>query len=326
MLKLFLALNIILLNLSAAKSDFESCKLKIIDSNSILKQNIELPVEKNRRLIFSKNIPNAKIIKHDPFLSLFLVEDSGRFKYPFVINNKLSLPTAVVDNTNIVEGKIAKEQAGLNSFAKFTKQTASTAILTSTCCCIEGLVTPKGIIEKKFVERFLEIDKVSYSDIGIRVVDENSLVTVKLVNPFVDNNPFKIDDLILELDDKRVKNSAIFMRNILFSKVGSTHKVKIKRGDNIISISVNTQNRVGGGYLSDTFLESLGIFFDENLNVVKLEDKAMQYSIKLGDQLLQVDGKDVSSDEDVSKILSNMYKASNLLFTRGRFQFFIRVN
>ena len=91
MLRLFIALNLLLLNLYACKGGFDSCKSKIIDSNAISNQQLYLPVKNNQRLLYSKTKPNSKIIKHDKFLNLYLVEDPKPFKYPFIINNKFSL-------------------------------------------------------------------------------------------------------------------------------------------------------------------------------------------------------------------------------------------
>ena len=88
---------------------------------------------------------------------------------------------------------------------------------------------------------------------------------IKAINPFVKSNPFKVNDCVLEFDGKKVKSSAVLMRKILFSKIGSTHTLKLKRDSKILTFRIKTHKRSGGGYLSDTFLEFLGISFDKNL-------------------------------------------------------------
>jgi len=326
MFRLFLALNLLLLNLFACKGGFEACKLKTIDSNSIINQTLRIPVLNNQRLIFSKNTPNAKIIKHDPFLSLYLIEDTKKFKHPFRINNKLSLGTAAVDKKMVIEGKITKHQIGLNSFAIYSEPLFAPSILLNSCCALEGIVTPIGIIEKEYIERFLKVKKVSYSDIGIRVADEGKLVVVSASNPFMNNNRFEKDDCILEFDSKKVKDSATLMRDILFSKIGSIHKVKIKRDSKVLTFNVKSQKRKGGGFLSDTCLEFLGLSFDKNLHVIKIEKKALKYQIKLGDKLLQINGENIKTEQDILEKLANSKKSSNLLFQRRNFQFFVSVN
>lgn len=326
MLRLFIAINILILNLYACKDGFEACRLKTVESQSIVNETLQIPVQSNQRLIFSLTPPKSKIIKHDPYLSLYLVEDTKKFKYPFRVNMNISLGTIGVDGKSVIEGKIVKRQVGLNSFATYSEPLSSPSLLLNSCCALEGIATPHGIIEKEYIDRFLKVKTVSYSDIGIRVQDVKKMVVVTGSNPFMKDNPFKIDDVILELNSKKVKNSAEFMRDILFSKIGSVHKIKIKRDSKILTFSVMTQNRVGGGFLSDTFLEFFGISFDKNLCIIKIEKKAEQYGLKLGDKLLQVNTSDIQNAQDISRLLDNCTKSVNLLFQREQFQFFVKVN
>jgi len=326
MFKLFIALNILLLNLYACKGGFESCKLKVIHSDSINNKQLQISINKNQRLIFSKTRPKSKILKYDKFLNLYLVEDKKNFKYPFRINNKLTLGTAAVNTKTVIEGKITKHQVGLNKFAKYNEPLFIPSILLNSCCALEGIITPEGIIEKEYIDRFLKIKKVEYADIGIRIKDEKKLVIVDSSNPFMNNNPFKIGDCILKYDGKKVKNSADLMRWILFAKVGSKHKLKIKRANKTINLSVISQKRQGGGYISDTFLEFLGLSFNKTLHIVSIEKKAKKYQLLLGDKLLQIDGEKIKTEQDILKKLAHEKKESHLLFQRDNFQFFIRVN
>ncbi|MCK9453903.1 MAG: PDZ domain-containing protein [Sulfurimonas sp.] len=326
MLRLLLALNFLFVNLYACKGGIESCRLKTLDSGAIVKNSLHIPLENNQKLIFSTTTPNGKILKHDPYLSLYLVEDKKNFKYPFRINTNQSLGTFGVDNRSVIEGKIVQKQLGLNRFATFSEALFAPSLLLNSCCALEGIVTERGIIEKEYIEHFLNSKKVAYGNFGIRVKDIGSAVTVSSSNPFFKENPFKKDDIILELDGKKVKDSALFMRDILFSEVGSLHSVKIKRGNKILTVSVKSQNRVGGGYLSDTFLESLGISFDKNLCIIKIEKKAQQYGLKLGDKLLEVNKKGVKNEEEIAELIDNPKKSAYLLFTREHFQFFVKVN
>ena len=326
MFKLFIALNILLLNLYACKGGFDSCKKKIIDSHSINNQQLQIIINKNQRLIFSKTKPNSKILKYDKFLHLYLVEDKKGFKYPFRINNKLTLGTAAVDNKMVLEGKILKHQVGLNKLAKYNQPLFIPSILLNSCCALEGIVTPEGIIEKEYIDRFLKVKKVEYGDIGIRVEDENKLVVVNASNPFMDDNPFQIDDCILEFDGKKVKNASELMRWILFTKVGSKHKVKIKRATKVVSVSVISQKRNGGGFVSDTFLEFLGLSFDKTLHVTKISKEAQKYQLVLGDKLLQINNEKIKTEQDILKKLANDKKEAYLLFQRRAFQFFIKIN
>jgi len=325
-LRLFVALNLLLLNLYACKGGYDSCKNKINDSNSISKNILQIPIKNNQRIIFSRTTPNETILKHDPFLSLYLVEDKKGFKHPFNINYRLTLGTAVVNKTEAVEGKILKHQVGLNSFAMFGECITVPSLLLTSCCSLEGIATPEGVIEKEYIDRFIKIKKVSYSDIGIRVVDEKKLVIINEVNPFIKGNPFKVNDCVLEINGKKVKNASALMRDILFSKIGSTHKIKVKRDSKILTLSMKSQKRYGGGYLTDIFLKFLGISFDKSLTIVNIEEKAKKYNLKLGDKLLKMNHKNITTEAEILKTISKSKESTNLLFQRDDFQFFVKIN
>lgn len=326
MFRLLLALNFLFFNLYACKGDFDSCRLKVVDSESIVNQTLQIPIENNKRLIFSTTAPNAKIIKHDPYLSLYLIEDTKKFKYPFRINMNIGTGLFGVDNNKIIKGKIVKQQNGLESFATFSEQLSTPSLLLNSCCSFEGIITERGIIEKEYIERFLKSKTVSYADFGIKVNDVGSAVVVSSANPFIKDNFFKKDDIILELDGKKVKNSATLMREILFSKIGSTHSVKIKRGGETSVISVTSQDKKGGGLLSDTFLEFFGLSFDKNLVIKKIEKNAERYGLKIGDKLIQIDTKSVKNEQEIFDMMSDSKKSANLLFQREQFQFFVKLN
>lgn len=325
MLRLFLALNFLLLNLYACKGGYDSCKQKILDSNSIVNGTISLPVKQNKRLVFSTKTPKNKIFKFDPYLSLYLVEDKTSFRYPFSMNNKLTLGIASVDNKRATEGNIARHQIGLNRLGTFSEPISAPSVLLTSCCSFKGLVTPRGIIEKEYIERFLSKQKVSYSDIGIRVSDEKKCVLVNKINPFMAHNPFLLNDCIVAFDGKKVKDAASLMRWILFSKVGSMHNVKVKRGSKYLDLRMMSNMRNGGGDLREIALDFLGIHFDKNLFIVMIEPKAEKYGLKIGDKLLEINKKNIPSKDKIEQLLKQNDKPVNLLFLREYFQFFVKV-
>jgi hypothetical protein len=51
MFRLFLALNFLLLNLFACAGGYDSCRQKIIDSNAVKLQSLQITVLKNKKLI-----------------------------------------------------------------------------------------------------------------------------------------------------------------------------------------------------------------------------------------------------------------------------------
>lgn len=326
MFRLFLLLNLFLFNLYACKGGYDSCKLKINDSNTILSNSISIPINKKQRLIYSKSTPNAKILKHDPFLNLYLVEDTKSFKYPFRINMNDPLGMASVNNSDAIEGKITREQVGLNSLALFSEVISYPSILTNSCCSLEGIVTPEGIIEKEYIHRFLTAKDTRYSDMGIRVKDNKNCVEVLSVDPYYLENPFKKGDCILEFNGKKISSASVLMKKVLFSKIASKNKVKIRRNGKIITFNINTYERHGGGYLSDTYLEQKGIFFDSELNIVKIDREFNNYELKIGDKLMMVNGVRVHNKQELKDYMSQYKEFSFLLIERDHFQFFVKIN
>jgi len=323
--RLFILSNLLLLNLLACQGGYNSCQKKIRDSHSLFSQTISIPIKNHKRIIYSKTKPKTTILKHDPFLSLYMIIDNTKFKYPFETSYKIAMGMASVNSKRAIEGRIARHQIGLNKFALFSEVVSTPSLLLTSCCSLEGFVTPEGIIEKEYIDRFITIKNVSYSDIGIRVKDEKKLVIVDAINPFLEGNNFKIDDCIVTFDGKKVKNAATLMRWILFSKIGSHHTVKIKRANRFMILKMQSSKRNGGGYLSDTFLEFLGISFDKNLKIISIKPKAEKYQLKIGDKLIQINQKKITTEAQILKMLSEAQESSNLLFQRDGFQFFVKI-
>jgi len=318
-------LTLLFITLSACNLGYYSCKKKIIDSSSIVAKTIQIPVKRHQRVIFSRTTPKYKIIKYDPFLSLYLVEDKKGFRYPFKINNRTSKNLASLTNNSILEGRIVKRQIGLDSFATFSQCFFVPSVLTDNCCFLEGIATPKGIIEKAYIKRFIKAKDISYGDIGIRVINENKKIIVKACDPFIKDNPFKKNDCIVAFNSHRVKSASSFMQNVLFSKIDSICRIRVKRGNSFITFKVFVHKRYGGGYVSDTFLEQKGIYFSKNLVVVKLEKGFKNYGLKIGDRLIKVNSVYVKSEADLRKYIENFKDFSSLLFEREDFQFFVNL-
>lgn len=330
MLRVFLILNLLFINIYACKGGYDSCKRKIIDSQTIQNQNLIIPISKKQRLIFTDDIStlkkHSKIIKQDPFLGLSLVEDKKSIRYPFRLNRHPSLGVAAVNKRVALEGRLKKRQVGLNTLASFNDALSAPSLLLTSCCSLEGVVTPRGIIEKAYLKRFINSKDITYGDIGIRLKDKNGVVVVAASDPFMKSNHFKKGDCILKYDGKKVKQSADLMQKILFSKIGTAHKVKIKRDGKLFDLKATTVKRYGGGLMSDTFLEQKGIYFDKALHIVKIGQNFKNYGLLVGDQLLQVNGVKVQTQQELLEYIADFKDFSALLFERRHFQFFVHVN
>ena len=323
--RLFTLLTLLFFNSFACIGGYNSCIAKIKDSHTLQNKTLFIPVKNNRLLVYSKQKPKAKILKYDPFLSLYLIEDRKKFPYPFDINMHLQLGTAIVDAKRAKEGRFRKNQIGLNSLAIYSEKLNAPALITSSCCSLEGIVTSRGVIQKEYIRRFLSRATSKYADVGIRVSNKNSCVVVKASNPYIKKNPFQKGDIIVAFDGRKVKRASTLMRQILFSKIGSTHTFKVKRNGKFLDFRVKSFQRVGGGVVSDTFLEQKGIYFDDTLHIVKLNNFYKKYGLAIGDRLLKVNGKYVKNQEQLLKNMEKFKDFSSLLFEREKFQFFVNI-
>ncbi len=328
MLRVFVALTFFLLfNLYACEGGYNSCIKKIKHSKSIQNKTLQIPLSKYKRLVFSRTKPKGKILKHDPFLSLYIVKDTKGFAYPFKINMQYPSGIAMVTNTSAKEVRITSRQIGLNQFAKINTKLKVPALLTNSCCSLEGIVTWRGIIEKVYIKRFISKKDIRYADIGIRVKDTKKGIEVVSYDPFMKNNPFKKGDYILAFDGRKIKYSSTLMQRILFSRIGTMHNVKVRRNSKVINIKVRGQKRLSGGYKIETYLEQYGLTFDKNLYIIKIDRSKKFYGLKLGDQLLKVNTHRVKKQEDVMKYISDFKFHPRLLLQRnGNFQFFVNMD
>jgi hypothetical protein len=324
-LRLFVLSQLLLFQLCACSGAFALCIDKINDSHALENNTPNIVVENHKRIVFSQTQPDGKILKYDPFLSLYLVEDTQNFQFPFVFDAKLQKSTAILNTKEVKRGRFLQEQIGLNTFAHYSKSLPTKGIVLNSCCMLEGISTPRGVIQKAYLEHFLQTDTAEYGDIGIRVKDENHLVIVNASDPFMPKNPFKSGDCITAFDGEAVTSAGALMQKILFSKVSSQHTVVLKRSGKVLKFPVATHKRYGGGYLSDTFFESQGLYFDNQLSITRLSKAFQAYGIRVGDRLLQVDAVPVNNQEQLRLYLEQHKEYTRLLFERDNFDFFVKI-
>lgn len=176
------------------------------------------------------------------------------------------------------------------------------------------------------MDNFIKKKKFEYSDIGIRAANKNSKTIVKRVNPFDKELSLKKGDVVLEIDSKKVQNAAHLMREILFSKIGKKHKLKIQRDGKVLYVEAVGKKRYGGGEIGDTFLEAKGLYFNQDLTIMKVSGEFEKYGLKIGDKLLQVNGVKVVSISDIRDNIDAFKYHASLLFERNDFQFFVNIN
>ena len=313
------------LTLFCAPQEFKSCQLKYQVSSIKTGASQAFAVDREHVLFYSEKEPSGELVKRDPFLGLSLVKSPRPFKHVFALLKTDPKKIAAVLPESIIEGKMLSEQIGLDRLAQFSKPLPQNAIITGSCCGIMGISTPKGVIEKVYIRRFLENKEVVYGDIGIRLADSDGVRLVE-VNPFVENSPFFLDDIIIEMNGKKAHSAAQISREILFSAPGSRQNFVIHREKKELKLEALVRKKTGGGLKPDSFFNPLGLKFDESL--IAIADSP-QHEIKEGDRLLRVMDQDVTRLADVRRILSQEKTSQNtkiiLLVRRSGFDFFIPI-
>ena len=304
---------------------YTSCVDKVRDAHVIRGKTLFIPVSKTTRLVYSFTQPKEKILKYDPFLSLYLVEDADSFQYPFIMTMPKKLKTSLVTQKKACSGKIIHHQVGLNHFGVYSASFKQPALITNACCVLEALSTPFGLIEKPYLQHFLNTKKVVYGDIGIRVEQKGKAVVVIARDPYLKNNPFQKGDKIISFDTLRFPSASLLMQKILFSPLGSYHRIGIQRGAKKHIFHVSITKRYGGGMLSDTFLEREGALFDNSLHLLKVSAKLQKFGLEVGDKLLAVNGHSVKTEAQLRSYLVDFHNYSQLLIERNKFQFFVNI-
>ncbi len=326
MQKTLLLFLLFTLKLFSYSDGFSICQNKALDADAFSDaSSVSVALKHNNRLIYSKKTPNFAYKKYDPYLGLALVEDKSHFKYPFVFYTKHAKRFASIYKNSIQEGKILNQQCGLNKFAKFSKPIKELSLILSNCCDLAGIATKDGVIDRYYLENFLnyKAKDVVYGDVGIRL-DKN--LHVISINPFFKIQNFLKNDKILAFDSIKTDSICKLRRLILFAKIGSFHTFKILRNNKIKYIKAKVEKRLGGGLLNDTFLEYLGFSLDKNLCIENINSKEIQTQLNIGDCLIEVNFHKVNLVSDIQNALKRDKLENTLLFERNNFQFFIHIN
>ncbi|SFP55904.1 PDZ domain-containing protein [Hydrogenimonas thermophila] len=276
------------------------------------------------RFISLKCPNNKKIIAYDRFKGLCLFQDTTkkpfylakhRTNFFFCQSDKPKSVTILSYPSSIYPGLI-KESV------------KKRGALFGECCHLAGVVDINGEwYDVTSIKKLLKKD-TKHSDIGIRFSVNEKYTVVKRVDPFV-NSPLLPGDKVIKIN--KIKNPTLKqVRDRVDScKVGRKIFIEVKRNKRLLSYRVNCFKRVGGGKVSDTFLEHLGIWFDKNLVITNIDKSGAGYKsgLRKGDKLLKIDESLVYKQVDVQKVMSNYAvkksMPNSMLWERDGFQFFL---
>jgi hypothetical protein len=301
------------------ESGFESCLQKVNDLHVVQNDTLQIPLKQKKLLIYS-NKPLNNTMKSDPFLGLYLIKAKYAVSHPFKFHKTLPYSQLASVSTGITCGNITHPQKGLEHLATFSSPLQQNGVVLTSCCELVGVATPRGIIQKRYIQHFLEKGGV-YGEIGVRVMQKDKKVKVCSVNRFINRKLF-IGDIIVSVNKKTIHNVKEFNEAVLFAKIGSVVQVELIRDNKKIQLSMKVMQRKGGGLLSDTFFEAIGVYFDPTLHVIASTNP----SLHVGDRIFSINKKAVKNYKDMRLALSSIEDIVKIGITRKGLDFFITLN
>jgi hypothetical protein len=312
--------------------DFRQCYTKNKQSFVYFGDIRAVAVTKHLAVAYSQTKPKVPFVKFDPFLNLYLFSSKKTLKPVHLKSTKflkLGEWIAGMDDTSLYAGNFAKSGDVLDTFYLQNAKLDKNSIISCLCCEVYGLGIGAGsFIGSEYIKRFIKAKNIYYGDIGVRFEKHANDFIVKSVDPFYVNQLLNINDKILKINGKKVTSLKQLNQTVLFAKPKSIITIELLRGKNIFKRSLVVRSRMGGGYLSDSFLEKKGIFFDDDMKISKISKKsfATKSGLHVGDKLIQIDHKKIINQNDVKEYLSSIKsKEVHLLFDRNDFQFFVKV-
>lgn len=330
---LLLAFVFTLLAVPPDYPDFSKCQEKITDAMLPTPVGDAIAIGSNRYLLFSPVAPNQfKIIRHDPFLQLYLIEaDTNDHPLELWDNRPTKNPDkwmASISRQHVEKGQKTGWGTGIDQLATFSSETEPGSVMTGICYQIYGIgVGAKHYIETYYLDRFVKNEAVYYGDIGVRVQEKEGVV-ITSSDPFFPGNPFRVGDRIIKVQNQSIENVQEFYDLVINLPEGKRVGIEIKRYGQIKEFPVVVSRRYGGGYMTDTFLERFGVAVGKNLQVLKATpDSPNRFRwLKPGDRLLSINHQPVERYEDIQNLLSQTRREQvTFLMERDQFQFFIQV-
>lgn len=309
------------------KSDFKACFNKHYHSFVKIGSKTGVAVSKHKVLLFSKRYMRG-YAKRDPFLGLYLFKRAKKLQpVKFIDFSKVRKNVGVIGNSDFDIAEITSFSNGLDIPAKLNKKVKPNRLIDCVCCRPFGLSRGgMGFIDSDFILRFLEKRRVTYADSGLKFEQKKSNIYIKEKNPFFKGLYIPVGSQVVKVDGKRYENVSSLSKYILFSKIGKVINITYKYGRKIHHQKIKLKRKITGGLISQTYLESIGLWINYKLRVayVAKNSRAFKLGIKKGDKLIKINKHFIKSYPDIKKALLKIAdRKIYLLLSRDDFQFFV---
>ncbi|RDU64794.1 hypothetical protein CQA44_03530 [Helicobacter sp. MIT 14-3879] len=268
----------------------------------------------------NKNFNHPKIIKYDYLTGLILFSDK-------LLNQKYTLrevdktiKVSAINDSSITTGSIQQRQNSLVNLAIFSKEIKQNSVISDICYQAYGISAKNNkFIDKKYIELFLNKNGM-YSDIGIKL---NANLRIENINPFI-GNAIKINDILLSINGVDIKNINDFIDISSNLNTSKNALLKIKRGNDIISVIIKPFKRLTPFIENDSYLEIFGIMLDNKLVV---RSKVNKFNFKQNDRILRLNQIKVRNKSELDSAILQTFRENekefSFLVIRDDFEFFI---
>ncbi|EJF07736.1 hypothetical protein ThvES_00002120 [Thiovulum sp. ES] len=269
-------------------------------------------IDDEQAVLFSTKVPyKLEIIRSVPQFGVYFVSHGlklGKDSLPLKIRQVRNNIRFVMDDKNYYAGRMIQKQIA-SIPALFSQEVSPNSLVFSGCCVMTGIsLGGNKYVSAQFVERASKNDQKYLSDIGARFVKDGNDIYIYRVNPFFTDNPFEEGDRLIFLNGEKYADLEKLQLDIMFSENYADMKMTIERNGEVLDVQTKSMPYYGGGVLGDTFLESLGIWFDDKLNILHLKmiSPFLKRGVKKNSRLVAIDNQKVETMEDVQDYFSSL--------------------
>ncbi len=321
LLRLLLTASVALLYPLFAET--KSCFSFFPDSYIVIDGHPAFAVKKDTFL--SLKCPSGKkIIAQDPFRGLCLFEQKVSKPLPL---SDAKPPLYICPDKKEYDHPIRSFPVSIFA-GELVVRPGHEGALFGGCCRLAGIFYADGRwFDAASIRKLMKGDTY-HADIGVRFATADGSVIVESVDPFAGSG-FEPQDRVLKVRNRSMPGLREIRAAVDGCKEGRMLPFVVERDKKRLNIEARCFERMGGGEISDTFLERFGIFFSKSLQIKRVDPSSIAYKkgLRRGDSLLMIDGKAVDDEAQVRAVLSRYYMQkgtpANMLWERSGLQFFL---
>ena len=335
------------------QDDFNACFEKNLPAMVNVAGNGGIAIAPNLIAVPKGETPVKNYVKFDPYLGLYLVASDAKLEPVRMSDDNATKKSDWVSVTRdlnaTVYGHVKAQAQALGELDVLTFDVNGTGAVLSPCCKLRGIaVGGDKFVPSRYLRHFAAYKDVYYGDVGAVFEEKDGKLYVKSVDPLGRGAALMAGDEILSVSGEKFESLRELNERILFAKKGERLKFEIKRGDEVLKFGVAVSDDVAKkeqkaltkadkkAAASDAKPQSIpqssdaasaqklyGMTFDEKLTVksVDANSGAAKFGVRVGDKLIQVGQKTVSSRKEALGLLAKG-GGQNLLFRRNGFDFF----